>query len=430
MKTRLIQNQSLQWKMNHSLMQSIQLLQCNSLQLMEYINQVAKENPLIEEVNYDYDMENYRRSYSKEKLDIGEMNKKIDSMYEHLKKQLVTLSYPENLRSIIEYGIDSLNEDGYLDIHIEQWAEECSTTLNVIEKALGFIQMLEPTGIGARTLSECIFLQLRKMYKAPSFLEDLLNNHLDWIANDDIELITKSYGITEIKAKELIQHIRLCHPKPGQLLGVETVDYIIPEAKIYKEDDIWKINFYKWASPTIKLNHQYEKLKGIEKETDLFLKEKYNQVESLKQAIYFRTNTLESIIKVIVENQFLFFEYGIAKLKTFTLREISAQLEIHISTVSRAISHKYVQTPFGVLPIKFFLQSGIRKNTGNNLAKAAIQKIMHQLIGGENKSKPLSDQKIKNILEDEFGIQIARRTIMKYREQLHIPSSTNRRRKN
>ncbi|WP_068672999.1 RNA polymerase factor sigma-54 [Oceanobacillus sp. Castelsardo] len=429
MKTRLIQNQTLQWKMNQSLMQSIQLLQYNSVQLMDYINQIAKENPLIEEVNYDYDMVNYRRSHSYEKPDIGEINEKKDSMYEHLKKQLVTLGYSKDLQPVIEYGIDSLNEDGYLDIDLNHWAEECSTTLNVIKKAIDIIQMLEPVGIGARTLSECIILQLRKMDKAPPFLNELLNNHLDWIANEEIDLIARSYGITETVAKELIRNIRLCHPKPGQLLNEQSVEYIIPEAMIYKEDDIWKLKFYNWASPIIKVNHQYEKFKGIEKETDLFLKEKYNQVETLKQAIYFRTNTLESIIKVIIENQFLFFEYGMAKLKTLTLREIASQLEVHISTVSRTISHKYVQTPFGVLPIKFFLQSGIRKNTGENIAKAAIQNLMNQLIDGEDKCNPLSDQKIKNILEEEFGIQIARRTIMKYREQLRIPSSTNRRRK-
>ncbi|WP_156288392.1 RNA polymerase factor sigma-54 [Oceanobacillus salinisoli] len=429
MKPRLIQHQTLQWKMNQSLMQSLHILQFTSVELMEYINQVSKENPLIEEVNYDYDMAEFRRSHSGDSPSIGEINQPELSMYDQLKKQLLSLNYSKKLWPVVEYGIESLDESGYLDVDLEQWSEDCRTSIHTVEEALEVIQSLEPTGIGARTLTECIVLQLKQMEKNYPFVEDLLSSHLEWIANEDTEAISEYYQTTESIAEDVIDHIKLCHPKPGQLLDTKPPEYIIPEASIYKEDGIWKIKFYKWASPTIKINREYENLTGLEKEADTYLKEKYRQIEWLKQAVGYRTNTLESIIQVIVEKQFGFFEEGMVMLQPLTLREIAAEIEIHISTVSRAINQKYVQTPHGVLPIKFFLQSGIRQNNGKSTAATAIKQIILQLINEEDKSKPLSDQAIKNKLKEDFGINIARRTVMKYREQLHLPSSTRRRRK-
>ncbi|RKQ35542.1 RNA polymerase factor sigma-54 [Oceanobacillus halophilus] len=428
MKPKLIQQQTLQWKMNQSLMQSINILQFSSLELAEYINQISKENPLIEEVNYDYDWEKYHRTHSTQPA-IGEINSAEQTMYEQLKKQLISIKFDKKLRHVIDYGIDSLNEDGYLEVERDVWAEDCRTSVETVEEALHVIQALEPTGIGARTLTECILLQLKEMGIHYSFAEDLFESHLEWIAEEDAVSIAEHYQTTTAIAEEVIDHIKLCHPKPGQLLDTEPPEYIIPEASIYKEDGAWKIKFYKWASPTIRLNTEYEKLTEIGKDATAFLKEKYKQVDLLKQAIGFRSNTLESIIQIIVEKQYAFFEEGVVMLQPLTLREIANDLAIHISTVSRAINQKYVQTPHGVLPIKFFLQSGARQSNGKGTASIAIKHLLIQLIDKEEKSKPLSDQVLRNILEEEFGIKIARRTVMKYREQLQIPSSMKRRRK-
>ncbi|GAB3057325.1 RNA polymerase factor sigma-54 [Virgibacillus ainsalahensis] len=425
MKQRLVQEQKLQWKINQSLLQSINILQFSSVELIEYIQEVSKENPLIEEVNYDYDIVQYR-SQGNEQPAIGEINQTELSMYEQLKMQLYTLDIAEEIKPVVYFGIDSLNEDGYLDVDLDLWAKKCDTTIENTENALEMIQTLEPVGVGARTLSECIIIQLRAMGHTESFIENLLEDHLDWIAEEDIKAISDYYDVSETSVLELIKSIKSCHPKPGQLLVNQKPDYIIPEAEIYKEDGIWKISFYKWNSPKIELNQSYANFKSDDKKTREYLKEKYNQVDWLKQAISYRSNTLESIIQNVLEKQYTFFEYGTFMLRPLTLREIAADIDVHVSTVSRAINNKYIQTNQGVMPIKFFLQSGIRQASGKQTASIAVKQLILEIIQYENKAKPLSDEAIKKRLEGEFGITVARRTIMKYREQLQIPSSTKR----
>lgn len=411
--------------MNQTLMQSLNILQLSSVELLDFIDQVTKENPLIDEIHYDYEFEQYRQT--SEQVSIGEINASEQNYYDKLKAQLMNFDIPKKLKPIVEFGIDSLNQDGYLDIELDEWAEKCATSLDKVEKALKIIQSLEPAGIGARTLAECIIIQLKQDMQIPDFVEDLITNHLTFIAEGDVSAISEFYQVSEDEIEILIESIKQCHPKPGQLLDSEAPEYIIPEATIYKENGSWKIKFYKWASPTIKINSIYQDTKGMDKEATKYIKEKMKQIDSLKQAISFRTNTLENIIQNIVERQIDFFEEGPIKLKPLTLREIAEDLDVHISTVSRAINQKYVQTNHGVLPIKFFLQSGVRQDNVKNTAATAIKQLITKIILREDKKKPFSDQLIKEKLEEEFGIKIARRTVMKYREQLQIPSSMKRR---
>lgn len=344
-------------------------------------------------------------------------------MYEHLKSQLYTLNVPDELESVVTFGVDSLNDDGYLEIDLKLWAEKCKTTLEKTDQALALIQSLEPAGIGARTLQECIRLQMKESYP---FLEALLLEHLNWVAEENISAISEQYQLTEDKAIVILDQIKSCHPKPGKLLASPSMEYIIPEANIYEENGKWKISFYKWNSPAIVINESYSDLVVNEKEAADYLKDKYKQVDWLKQAISFRSNTLEKVIRNIVEKQQMYFEHGTFMLQPLTLKEIAAELRLHISTVSRAISNKYVQTKHGVIPLKFFLQSGVRQADGQQTSSFVIRQLIFELVKHENKQKPLSDQMIKNRLQDEFGISIARRTVMKYREQLGIAASTKR----
>lgn len=425
MRPRLVQEQTLEWKMNQSLLQAIHILQFDSVELIDYIKEVSKENPLIEEVNYDYDITQYRSSNSNSAA-IGEINQAELTMYDHLKNQLYTLDMTEELKPIILFGIDSLDDDGYLAVDIDLWTQQCNTTGEMAEKALEMIQGLDPVGIGARSLSECIFLQLKQKDMNQPFIEDLLKEHLDWIAEENTESIAAHYQTTEEVAAKIIKHIQSCHPKPGKLLETEKPEYIIPEASIYKEDGTWKVSFYKWNAPTIEINQAYVNLKDVEKEAATYLKEKYKQVDFLQQAIKYRSNTLELVVKNIVEKQYMYFEHGVFMLQPLTLREIASDLDIHISTVSRSINNKYVQTDQGVTPIKFFLQPGIKQTNGKQTASFVIKQLIYECIQYENKAKPLSDEQIKKKLDDEFGIKVARRTVMKYREQLSLPSSTKR----
>ncbi|WP_373893325.1 RNA polymerase factor sigma-54 [Virgibacillus sp. CBA3643] len=425
MRPSLVQEQTLQWKMNQSLLQAIHILQFDSVELIDYIKEVSKENPLIEEVNYDYDIAQYRTENSNSAA-IGEINQAELTMYDHLKNQLYTLDVTDELKPIVLFGIDSLNDDGYLAIDLDLWADQCDTTAEMVEHALEKIQELDPVGIGARTLSECILLQLKQIDMNQSYIEDLLKEHLDWVAEEDTESIAAHYQTTEKVAVKIIEHIQSCHPKPGKLLETEKPEYIIPEASIYKEDGTWKVSFYKWNAPTIEINQAYVDLKDVEKEAATYLKEKYKQVDFLQQAIRYRSNTLELVVKNIVERQYMYFEHGAFMLQPLTLREIASDLDIHISTVSRSINNKYVQTDQGVTPIKFFLQPGVKQTNGKQTASFVIKQLIHECIQYESKAKPLSDEQIKRKLDDEFGIKVARRTVMKYREQLNLPSSTKR----
>ena len=410
--------------MTQTLLQSIQLLQYTGIELVEYIQQIAKENPLIEEINYDEDITPYRINNTNQ-VSIGEINQTVESVYDQLKKQLYTLNIPSDLQSVVEFGIDSLNLEGYLDIELETWAEACQTTIEDVKEALTFIQSLEPAGIGARTLSECLYLQLKEKVNEPS-MKDLLRDHLEWIADGDVEAISDFYNLDINEVENIIDHIKTCHPKPGLLLETKQPDYILPEANIIKKDGTWKISLYKWNQPKIVIDKSYENLLDIEGETAIYLKEKYRQIDWLNQAITYRTNTLELIIKKIIVKQHLYFEHGHFMLKPLTLREVAEDLDLSISTVSRTISHKYVQTPYGVTPLKFFFQSGLRQHNGQKVSAHAVKKLITEAIRHEDKSKPLSDEAIKNKLREEFGVQIARRTVRKYRTQLKILPSTKR----
>ncbi|MYL40158.1 RNA polymerase factor sigma-54 [Virgibacillus salexigens] len=425
MKLQLVNEQVLKWKMNQSLMQSIQILQFSSIELMDYIKEVEKENPLIDEIQYQDDL-TYYHSSADNNTAAGEINAKELNMYEQLKKQLFMLDIAEEIRPLVLFGIDSLNESGYLEVEMELWAEKCHSTINHVEQALLHIQSLEPAGIGARSLSECIRLQLDTSMHDPLFLEDLLENHLDWIAQEEIPTISSSYQLPESYISELLEEIKNCHPKPGQLLSTKQSSYIIPEASIFKESGKWVVTFFSWGSPTLQLNQDYKQLMDREKQTVDYLKNKWKQVEDLKKAISYRRNTLERVIQCIMEKQYLFFENGIHFLQPLTLREIAGYLDLHISTISRAISNKYVQTPNGVLPLNFFLQTGIQQKNGSKTSTFVIKRLITEFIDNENKQKPLSDKKLMDKLYQEHGIEIARRTIMKYRKQLNLPSSAKR----
>lgn len=422
MKQGLIQEQTMQRKINQSLIQSLQMLQFTSIELYDYINEIAQENPLIDEVIYDFDMQP-KKYISSETISFYDINPAEKNLYEQLKDQLRSFNIVEGLKEIIEYGIDSLNEAGYLDIALEEWARNCHTTVDVTKLALERIQQLEPTGIGARNLGECILLQIRQMEGYASYMEKFLLQHLQWIADYNYEKIMESYSIDEEEVSKLIKLVQSCNPKPGHILEVSGFEYIMPEANIYKEDSLWKITFYKWSTPKIVYSKVYQDMN--DKEAKNFLRIKTQQVEWLRRTILYRTATIELVIKKVVEKQQAFFEKGLHHLMPLTLSEIANELNLHVSTISRTISNKYIQTPHGIFAIKFFFQTGLKQQSGI-AATIVFKKYIRDMIDREDKENPLSDEKITGKLQMDYSLNIARRTVMKYRQQLKIQSSIKR----
>lgn len=348
-------------------------------------------------------------------------------MYEQLKDNMYMLSIQEEkLKEAVLFGIDSLNENGYLDITLDDWSAHCQLSLEDTKLALAYLQSLEPPGIGARNLQECIRLQLKEMHSDFSFLDDLFENNLVLIAEEDIPALAKSYEITEEDAKKLITNMKLCHPNPGKLLEDNETEYIIPEASVFKEDGEWHLSFFHWSSPTIQIREDMLQA-DMPKDGADFLKEKKKELEMLEQAIQYRGKTLEQVLRIVVNKQLLFFEQGIAALQPLTLQEIADVLNLHVSTISRAISHKYIQTDFGILRIKYLLQREARK--GEGVARVVVKQYVKEIIDDENSSQPLSDEKIRKQLEEIYRVHVARRTVMKYREELGIPSSSKRKRR-
>lgn len=431
LKPHLVQEQVLEMKLNFTLAQSIRILQLSSTELMAHVNQIAEENPLIEQVDEPYPFQ--RTQNVSEDFSIGEINQASEAMYDQLKNQIFLVNMQKELKPIVVYGIDSLDENGYLEIDLESWAEDCNTSIEMVEAALACIHALEPAGIGARTLTECICLQLKRKKHPMEWIElaeELLTHRLEWTAAKDIKAIADEYDVTESEVEELMEAIKSCHPKPGLLLSDEKPEYIIPEASIFKENGQWKISFHQWSDPEITVNEAYRNMDGFDAETKRFLQDKYREIDLLKQAIRYRVNTLEEVIKKIVDRQFAFFEKGVTSLVPLTLQQVADEIGIHVSTVSRAIRNKYVQTVQGVLPIKYFFPSGIKQETGPSISADAVKQHIRQLTETENKKKPLSDESIRQLLQQKYGIMIARRTIVKYRKQLGIPSSVQRKRKN
>lgn len=422
MKQGLFQQQTIQRKINQTPIQSLHMLQFTSLELYEYINEISKENPLIEEVIYDFDIRPAKYK-TEETVSFADINPSKKSVYDQLKEQLITSDLHNNLRKVVEYGINSLDEAGYLDISLEEWAENCGITTNITEIALAELQKLEPTGIGARSLGECLLLQLKEMAGYESYMEELLLEHLDWIADYKYETIIEKYSLTEIELSQLNKMIQSCNPKPGQLLSRSEHEYIFPEANVYKDKGSWKITFYNWAAPKIVYNKLY--IEHADKATEHFLKAKKEQIEWIRKVIAYRTSTIELVIRGIVDKQLDFFENGLLHLVPMTLNDIANELKLHISTISRAITNKYIQTPHGVFPAKFFFQSGLKQGE-REVAAIVLKSLIHDIIKNEDKINPLSDEKVKRKLSADYGLAIARRTVMKYRQQLRIESSVKR----
>ncbi|GIO24665.1 RNA polymerase factor sigma-54 [Oceanobacillus sp. J11TS1] len=424
MQQSLVLKQALSWKMNQSLHQSIEILQLSGIELYDYVQKIAEENPLIEDIR-PID----RQVLSKFHDDTNafeNMNAWKKSMYEQLKENMYMLSIQEEtIKEAVLFGIDSLNENGYLDITLEDWSAQCQLTMEETEQALFYLQSLEPPGIGARNLQECIRLQLREMDCDFPFLDDLFENNLILIADEDVGALAETYEITEEDAKRLITNMKLCHPNPGKLLEDTETEFIIPEASVFKEDGEWHLSFFHWSSPSIQIREDIMRM-DMPKEGKEFLKEKKKELEMLEQAIQYRGKTLEQVLRIIVNKQLPFFEQGIAALQPLTLQDIADALDLHVSTISRAISHKYVQTDSGILQVKYLLQRETRK--GEGVARIVVKQYVKEIIDKEDPTQPLSDEKIRRKLEELYQVRVARRTVMKYREELNIPSSSKRKR--
>ena len=359
-----------------------------------------------------------------------------ETLAEHLLWQLRNMSTSDTDFAIGIAIIDAINDDGYLTESIEEihsgLIDELDIELDEVTAVLHLIQRLDPLGVGARNLKECLLLQLEQFDASTEGLADirtLINEHLEQIGNRDYARLLKSTRLSEQRLHELITFIQSLNPKPGSTISPNRAEYIIPDIFVRKIHGDWVVSLNPEAAPRLRINPLYAgyvKKSGRDKDSS-YLRNSMQEARWFLKSLQSRSDTLLRVGKAIVDRQRLFLEYGDEGMKPMVLRDIADELEMHESTISRVTTQKYMHTPRGVYEFKFFFSSHVSTADGGECSATAIRAMVKKLIENENPRKPMSDNKISAFLVKE-GINVARRTVAKYREAMSIPPSNERKR--
>jgi RNA polymerase sigma-54 factor len=355
-----------------------------------------------------------------------------ETLQEHLYWQLEMEDFSVREALIGEALVDSINDDGYLisDFSeiIESLNEQPPVTLDEVESALAKIQHLDPVGVGARSLSECLARQIEQLdSKTPGYklAIAIAEGHLDLVASRDYGELRRSLRTSEELLHEALALVRGCNPKPGLAVSPATAQYVIPDVFVRKVDKRWQVEISASGVPRLSVNQQYAKLLRGSGEHAV-LKSQLQEARWLIRSLEIRNETLLKVATSIVSRQVDFLEHGDEAMKPMVLRDIAEEIDMHESTISRVTTNKYMHTPRGVFEFKYFFSSHLSTASGEDQSSTSVRAKIRKLIGAENPGKPLSDSKITNLLKDE-GISVARRTVAKYREAMNIPSSSDRR---
>jgi RNA polymerase sigma-54 factor len=344
----------------------------------------------------------------------------------------LTVSGSENIR-VGEFLVGCIDERGYLCVSLEEAQETLKVGPEIVEKVLKAIQTFEPYGVGARDLKECLLIQLRLLNKDMPLAETIINDHLDDLAQGHIKQIAARLGIGIHETQDVCNIIRTLDPKPGRQYGsADEVRYLLPDIIVEKINGEYVVSVNDGQSPHLFLNKFYQDIlkapESYSKDAKKYLEEKLSSALWLIKSIEHRRLTLYHVVSRIVEIQRDFLDYGINYLKPLTLKQVAEKVQVHESTISRAIANKSVQTPQGVFELKYFFSSGVRTMDEEGLVSArSIKSILRELIEGEESANPLSDQQICDTLAGK-GINCSRRTVAKYRTELGIPRASARRR--
>jgi len=362
------------------------------------------------------------------------------SLLNHLTWQSETYAWPsETLAYLASYLIDEIDEEGYLRTDLKlilanlgDQLGETSVTLDDLEQVLKIIQQFEPTGVGAKNLAECLLLQLKAQKQTPYHVTaaQLIQRHFDWLVYHDFKRIKKSYGLNDQDLTKLIRLIQSLNPRPGRQFADNEQGIIIPDLLLKRLAKGWLVELNTKAYPNLQINQSYIELTETikDQETVKTIKDQLIEARHLIKSVNHRGDTLLRVGRFIVERQHGFFEAGEQAMQPLVLREVAEELELHESTISRATSQKYIQTPRGTFELKYFFSSGVSQFGSDDQSSIAIKAHIKVLIDQEDPKKPISDNKLMSLLSEK-DINVARRTIAKYREALGIPSSSERKKR-
>lgn len=439
-------NQSQKLILTTQLKQSLAILNMSRLEVEEEIRKESESNPLLEaEKNEEgIDWEKYIKHiesinirqdkndapYSSENaVDFENMIRSTSNLYDYLIDELKYFKLTFEEKRICKYIIDSLDEDGYLRINDKEIYDELRVDASLFRRCLDIVQQLDPPGIGARNISECLILQLERMGISNNIVENIIMNDLELIGRNKLKDIAKKYKISIEKCKEAIEVIRHLDPKPGRACSNDKCVYVQPDVIVDKIDGKYIVHTNEKDVYNIKINDFYRNMmtdKDSDKEAKEFIKERLNSAATLIKNIESRKSTILRIAEAIIEEQQEFIQKGEKYIKPMKMKDIADKLEIHESTVSRGVNGKYMLTPFGLYEFKFFFNAALETdNSSEGASSAGIKRDIKDIIDGENKKKPLSDDAISKMLKEK-GVSVARRTVAKYREEMGIPSSSRR----
>lgn len=468
---------SQQLVMTPQLQQAIKLLQLNRLELAEHCMTEMLENPILEEFSEvqeetnardaqqqkkekvednktkeldptkgegteDINWENYlnslpyrptgERGYRDYDPDLPSFESTLtrgSTLAEHLIMQVQLSRFSESEQKIAERIIGNLDEEGYLRIEVNEIAEKLNSGVDEVEKVLFRIQELDPIGVGARNLKECLLIQTRQIPNN-GLIRSIIENHLKDLERKSYSTISKALKVRMEEVVAVVKQISCLEPKPGRQFYDESAQYITPDIYVYKVKDEYVIVLNEDGLPKLRISNLYQSFlrnNGSSAVTKEYINDKLRSAVWLIRSIHQRQRTIYKVTESIVKMQQDFLERGISALKPMVLRDVAEDIGMHESTVSRVTSNKYVHTPQGIFELKFFFNSSIRRVEGGNVASEAVKERIREIIISEDNRRPYSDQEVVELLRQN-NIDIARRTVAKYREMLGILSSSKRKR--
>jgi RNA polymerase sigma-54 factor len=346
------------------------------------------------------------------------------TLEEHLSNQLVEKKLPEPLHLLVQFVIGCLNTDGYLRIPVDEILVAAHANEYEVEEALNIIWNMDPPGLGARNLQECLALQLRRMKLHDSLAMRIITREWELFEKLKIPEIARTFHVEIKEVQQAIDIIRKLHPKPGYLVSPERSSIIIPDLIVEKIDGEFVVSLNDRSIPSLRISRAYANLlrrgSTAKKDVKQYVREKFNSATWLIRSIEQRKSTMLRVMYAIIDKQHDFFEKGPPNLAPLRLQDIADIISMHISTVSRVTSNKYVQTQHGIYELKYFFTEAVGQDVdGVDISSEKIRNRIRELVDGENAFKPLSDQKIADILTRE-DLKVARRTVAKYREQMKI----------
>ena len=439
----LAQKQTTSLMMTPELRVAISLLQYSVFDLLDFIQEQASSNPLIE-----LDMVNSKEAIAEKSFSrsndyaqnattytnntdspLDYLNLERPTLHDYLLAQARLLSIKQIDHKHLIHFISYVTDNGYLSSSVEELSKELNITIDQGEFILHLLQDLEPVGIGARTLQECIQLQLNKMSERNSLAELIVREHFENFSLKKWNKISKELSVNMQKIQQVQDLIQTLEPRPGAYYNSDVTNYAIPEISVTKELDQLFVVLNDEFIPKINLSDEYRELINEKSsEAYAYLREKHNEFKWLHQSLAQRQSTLYKVANAIVTHQKDFFTEGIKSLKPLTLVQIAEEIDVHESTISRVTSNKYMETPRGVFELKYFFTAGIDRDDQVQVTSTYIKELIKTLIDREDKSKPLSDQDLVSAINLKERVKPSRRVIAKYRNEMRIPSSLKRRR--